>query len=269
MGNEGGMKEMAENSKNDAGKRRFLKRKVNTEEKLKISLRDIARAGLILAHFMVAFLGSSLLTQIVFFAIFGQGWSGDAIKSLASQIAADILTIMIVVYGGKKLFKTKTSRESLGLAGLVRWRDIGWALVGFAAYLVVAAVITNVLAEIAPWFNANESQNLGFSGLYGAGERLIGFAALAVAIPVLEEILFRGWMYEALREKFGFISTAFLVSLVFGVLHGQLNVGISVFVMSFVMCLIRERTKTIYGPIVLHMIKNAIAFYLVYVTMMV
>ena len=45
-----------------------------------------------------------------------------------------------------------------------------------------------------------------------------------------------------------------------------MNVGVTVFVMSVVMCLVREKwTQTIWSGIVIHMIKNGIAFFLLYV----
>ena len=56
-----------------------------------------------------------------------------------------------------------------------------------------------------------------------------------------------------------------LVSLMFGAAHGQWNVGITTFTMSVIMCLIREKlTDTIWAGIILHMLKNAIAFYFLF-----
>ena len=56
-----------------------------------------------------------------------------------------------------------------------------------------------------------------------------------------------------------------LVSVLFGLVHMQWNVGINVFAMSVVMCALREITGTIYAGILLHMLKNGVAFYLLYV----
>ena len=48
-------------------------------------------------------------------------------------------------------------------------------------------------------------------------------------------------------------------------MHGQWNVGVNVFAMSIVLCTLREITGTIYAGILLHMLKNTIAFVLVYI----
>ena len=56
-----------------------------------------------------------------------------------------------------------------------------------------------------------------------------------------------------------------LVSILFGVVHLQWNVGVNVFATSVVLCLMREVTGTVYAGILLHMLKNGIAFFLLYV----
>ena len=57
----------------------------------------------------------------------------------------------------------------------------------------------------------------------------------------------------------------FLTSILFAVLHGQLNVGITVFVLSVVLCGLREITGTIWSGMLLHILSNGIAFYILYI----
>jgi len=94
---------------------------------------------------------------------------------------------------------------------------------------------------------------------------LMAFVSIVVITPFVEEIIFRGIIYGQLR-KINIPLAIFLTSLLFGIVHFQLNVGITVFVMSVIMCLIREKiTKTIWSGIVIHMIKNGIAFAILYI----
>ena len=118
-----------------------------------------------------------------------------------------------------------------------------------------------------------EAQSVGFS-LYVTGvERMITFVVLVVIAPIFEEIIFRGWLYGKLRGLFsekmpeiaGIIVANFLVSLLFGIVHLQWNVGVNVFALSVVLCALREVTGTIYAGILTHMVKNGVAFYLLYV----
>jgi membrane protease YdiL (CAAX protease family) len=97
---------------------------------------------------------------------------------------------------------------------------------------------------------------------------LLMFVVMVVVAPVAEEVVFRGWMYGKLRErlsgKVGMAISMLVVSVAFGVLHGQWNVGVTVFVLSMVMCGIREMTGTIWGGVIVHMLKNALALYAIY-----
>jgi membrane protease YdiL (CAAX protease family) len=54
-------------------------------------------------------------------------------------------------------------------------------------------------------------------------------------------------------------------SVLFGLIHGQWNVGVDVFVLSMVACSLREVTGSIWAGILLHMLKNALAFYIIFV----
>ena len=99
-------------------------------------------------------------------------------------------------------------------------------------------------------------------------ERGVAFIALVVIAPIAEEIVFRGWLYGKLRVNIPKWVAILITSLVFGAIHMQWNVGITVFAMSVVNCILREITGTIYAGTLVHMINNGVAFYLVYVAMM-
>lgn len=180
---------------------------------------------------------------------------------------------------GKKLINGKvapraTGREELGLRGWPTWTDIGLSLAGVVTYLVLAAAVT-ALFTIFPWFQevADQTQDVGFSlGLSGI-DRVVAFVTLVVVAPIAEEIIFRGWLYGKLRSKFlhkmpdwaGMTLAILLTSVLFGAVHGQWNVAVNVFALSVVACGLREITGTVYAGILLHMIKNGLAFYLLYV----
>ncbi|MBO7664280.1 CPBP family intramembrane metalloprotease, partial [Candidatus Saccharibacteria bacterium] len=67
------------------------------------------------------------------------------------------------------------------------------------------------------------------------------------------------------RERLAIIVATLITSIAFGCMHGQWNVGVNVFALSVVLCVLREITGSIYSGILVHMLKNAIAFYLLYI----
>lgn len=208
----------------------------------------------IVGYPMFWILGEEALSQPVWMAIY--------------EALVYILAMALIILVPKK----NTNRTELGLRGLPTWTDIGLAPVGFIVYLLLASGLVAIFSFF-PWFDAEEAQEIGFS-IYAAGlDRAIAFFALVVIAPIAEEIIFRGWLYGKMRGKLNkkvsnqtsMLISIFLVSLLFGIVHLQWNVGVNVFAMSVVLCGLREITGTIYSGILLHMLKNGVAFYLVFV----
>lgn len=175
----------------------------------------------------------------------------------------------------KKLSKKTWWKEiahELGLKDLPTWSDIGLALVSYIAYLVLALILTSFF-NIFPWFNSNEAQNVGFGMFMSRQELILAFFSTVVITPIIEEMIFRGFLYGKLREVLAgkisnlasIIISIVLTSALFGLMHGQWNVGVDVFGLSVILCLLREITGTIHAGILLHILKNGIAFYLVFV----
>ena len=165
------------------------------------------------------------------------------------------------------VLKKKTTRDELGLRGLPTWLDLLLAPVGLVVVMIVAGILTTIMVAILPSVDWQQAQEVGFHGLYDFGEHLLAFICLVIIVPVCEEIVFRGWLYGKLRVRLPAAPAMLIVSLLFGIMHGQWNVGVTVFAMSLGMCAMRELTGTIWSGVILHMIKNGIAFYALFVLM--
>ncbi len=180
------------------------------------------------------------------------------------------LATFLIIYVPVKVFKKKKlSRKELGFDGLPTWTDILLAPASFIVYLVLATIITAIFSNFS-FFNMEQIQELGYSNITNGFDRIVAFFALCIVAPIAEEIIFRGWLYHKLRaiipgKNLSIILGTLLVSIVFGIMHGQWNVGVNVFAMSIVLCGLREVTGTIYAGILLHILKNTVAFTLVYI----
>ena len=214
----------------------------------------------------------------------------QAIFSLLSYAIAILIIFLVPPKIFKKLSRITTTE--LGLNGLPTWTDIGLSIVGLLVYLLLAAVFTSIFS-VFPWFDISESQDVGFGTILSPVDRIIVFLILCVIAPIAEEVVFRGFLYQKIKalffkknsseqrtrsqkKKLSFITkrellaisiATFITSLAFGIMHGQWNVGVNVFAMSIVLCFMREITGSIYAGIILHIIKNTIAFYLVYIAL--
>ena len=90
------------------------------------------------------------------------------------------------------------------------------------------------------------------------------FFTLVVLAPVAEELIFRGFMFDKIRARSGFLMTMLLVSLLFGLAHfigGGWVAVVVTFSLSLVMCLTREVSGSIYPAMIIHALNNGLAFW--------
>lgn len=137
-------------------------------------------------------------------------------------------------------------------------------LVAWVAYMATTIVAAS-LAGLVPGFDVEQPQEIGFHGINQPYEYILAFIALVVLPPLAEELLFRGYLFGRLREKFGFWLTTIVVSIAFGVVHLQWNVGVDTAVLSVFLCYLRERTGSIWASVSLHAIKNGLAYFLLFI----
>lgn len=156
-------------------------------------------------------------------------------------------------------------RELLGLTRLMTWRDIGFALAGALVYQAAAVMLILALQRLVPGFDAGQKQETGFSNTLSPVNAVLVFFVLVVLAPIAEELIFRGYLFGTLRRCVPLVAAAVITSALFGLVHGQWNVAVDVFVLSLVSCYLRVRTGALWSSFLLHMAKNAFAFYMLYV----
>jgi membrane protease YdiL (CAAX protease family) len=214
---------------------------------LQISQYIVQGALSIMVHFGFNYAGHETVIQTVFSAI---------IYMICLGITIGLPWIIL---------GEKTTRDECGLRGIFTWTDIGLGVGGFVVAMIAILLVTAVVAIICPWIDMEQAQDVGFENLAGFKDMMLAFVTLVVVAPLCEEIIFRGWLYGKLRARTWAMPAIILTSIMFGIAHGQWNVGITVGVMSVIMCLIREMTGTIWGGMIIHMLKNGLAYYLLFV----
>jgi membrane protease YdiL (CAAX protease family) len=147
-------------------------------------------------------------------------------------------------------------------------RDIGYALAGFAMYLPLLILVTLVIKLWAPQLDINQTQQIGFSNVSNTFQLCLVFLSLVVMPPFVEEVLVRGFLYSGLKSRLPKITAILLTSVIFAVAHLQIGSGTSLvwsaaldtFILSLILIYLREVTGSLWASIGLHMIKNMIAF---------
>lgn len=224
---------------------------------------------LIPAWVLVGFLVSVGLTRLVVSLLIAIGVPLDLVNEAVYGFVASVivytLTIAFVVGLPLLLKRSKVSLELIGLTRLPTWKDIGLAPAGFVIYFIASALSMVLVAQYIPGVDLNEVQDVGFKALSARYEYILAFLALVIVAPIAEEVLFRGYLYGKLRRAVPTWVAIVVTSALFGLVHGQWNIAIDVFILSLVLCSLREVTGSIVAGILLHMLKNGLAFYLLFI----
>lgn len=153
----------------------------------------------------------------------------------------------------------------LAIAGRDRVRllalrpPVSWARALGLAILVLAAVIAlgQVLEQL---LDPSGEQGLTPKGWDGsrAGAFAVNFVVIAGVGPIVEELMFRGLGYSLL-ERFGTGTAIAAVGVTFGLVHGLVDGLPILVVLGAGLAYLRSRTTSVYPPVLLHSVFNAIA----------
>jgi len=182
-----------------------------------------------------------------------------------------LLSLLIALGVPWWLWKVHTTRQEIGLMRLPSWMDLLLAPAAFIVYGLVSAILLWVVGQLLPGINWNQAQQVGFTSLHTRYEYLLAFVTLVVIAPLAEETLFRGYLFGKLKAKVPTWAAILVTSVIFGGLHLgitaplQWNVAFDTFALSLVLCSLRLVTGNIWAGILLHMLKNGIAYYVLFV----
>jgi membrane protease YdiL (CAAX protease family) len=161
--------------------------------------------------------------------------------------------------------KNRTTKEELGLGRWPRWLDILLAPAGFFVYILLSALFVFLAMQFLLFIDFDQIQDTGYSQLNQHFEFILAMVMLVFIAPVAEEVLFRGYLFGKLRAHVPVWLAILLTSLLFAVVHGAWNVGIDVFALSIVLCLLRVISGSLWPSILVHMMKNGLAFYILFI----
>lgn len=201
-------------------------------------------------------------------------WASEEVNTyLGTTVGATLYSL--VLYGVialvvvSPLLLSNRSLASLKKRLALRGGDWGkmfvWALLAWGLSMAVAFFVTLILYMInIPGLDLTQKQTVGFYDVRGLFEYALVFFVLVVLAPVVEELIFRGYLYTRLQEYVGFAASTLLTSATFAGLHLQPNVIINVFILSLFICWLREKFDSIWPGVIVHALKNGIAYVVIF-----
>jgi len=170
----------------------------------------------------------------------------------AGQAVAALLLIVLVRRQGLGL-------RDIGFCGRPGRKDIlyalgGWFVAFWLYYLVERAL---GLAGIRMFWN-----EAGFFGLDSAGRVVIVVIATLVVAPLAEEMIYRGYVLQALLARMRTPAAATLSALIFASIHIGIGPGLAVYIFlgALILAYLYVRFRNIYACVLMHLLNNVVAY---------
>lgn len=240
-----------------------------------VGMRPIFVVFFVLALFLVTQFAAVVFLSIV---LMGFGWDAQRIEdwftnAVLGQFSYMFIAQGLVVSSVFTYLRVRNIRFSAIGWTRPRWQHIGYALLGIVVYLAAYILMLMVAKILIPSLDLEQEQQTGFESASTTTELILTGISLVLLPPIVEEILFRGFLYTGLRKALSFWPAAVITSIVFGAGHLQFGSGapllwvaaLDTFALSMVLTFLREHTKSLWPAIIIHMLKNALAFSLLFI----
>jgi uncharacterized protein len=203
-----------------------------------------------------ALMGALFIGVIAVIAGAGAGADTPAVSISATFVQDGCLVASALLFAG---LAGRPLPQQFGLRPTRLLPAIGWMAAAFVSFYVVTAAWVAIAGA-----NPDDDQLTKQLGVDRSTVAMLAVALLvSVVAPVCEEFFFRGYFYGALRNWRGMWPAAIITGLVFGAIHaGSADIAflLPLGFFGFVLCLLRERTGSLYPCMALHCANNSLAF---------
>lgn len=176
-------------------------------------------------------------------------------------ILAEVIGVLYII----RKFRGRRVLKGLGVWGRNIAAKIKFGILYFYKYLYLFFLILiiwnsflNMFHDILGFDDSPSAQQIVFFSLIENKSLLVLLTILSFTIvPVVEEFFFRGLIYGSLRKYLSVNMSAFICAICFGLVHNSIRNFLPIMFLGFVLCIIREKTNSLYAPIAVHGLYNA------------
>ncbi len=200
-----------------------------------------------------------------------------AVLTTVAAVFGYSLGILIAVGGSLMVSRRRSiDKKQWGIERLPSWSDIGLGALSVLPYFVLASVVIWIGTDLLKLIDPDVGQQQSFTNLYLRIEYIVAFFTLVVLAPIAEEFLFRGFFQGKVAKYAGSVAAVLLVAIVFGLMHligfseegavvFQWGAAADTFALGIAAGVLRLITGSIWAGVILHAIKNGIAYYFLFI----
>lgn len=170
----------------------------------------------------------------------------DVLKENALVITAICAVVASVVLS--LFFHIDIKNGRIEKRGQIKAMDFIMAIVGGAG-VSIALNIVIALTNMA----GKDTTFVEVSDMITSNPLFVTIICAGILIPIVEEILFRGLIFNRIKCQYNFLAGLLISSLLFGIYHGNIVQGIYATLLGIFLGFAYHKTKSILIPIFIHM----------------
>jgi membrane protease YdiL (CAAX protease family) len=153
----------------------------------------------------------------------------------------------------------------------IHWRHLGFGafplkILGIGFGLLIAGYAVIIIHNAILYYFGLSPQGEQIFDVFSQLDAPIWFFITgAVIAPLVEEIFFRGFLFQGFRQKYGWMPAIFLSSAIFGAAHLDPVSLIPTFVLGCVLAYMYHRSNSVWPGIIFHAAINSFSLCAVYV----
>lgn len=231
------------------GKKEIILKGISAERPVSWGISDIVRTAVI-----VIFAGY-MLSAISALARFNADLN---LRMILGTFFIDITAGAAILYFTLVKYKEKLSSLGLGISDFYKNVFSGITAYIFTLPVLITALILSMLILNALGYKP-PSQPVFDMFFEEKRSSVILFLAIFVSVlgPVIEEIFFRGFLYSAVKKRFGILSGVLLSGALFSALHTNIIGFLPIMILGILMAFLYETTGSLIASISVHILHNS------------
>ncbi|MCI0607566.1 MAG: CPBP family intramembrane metalloprotease [Anaerolineae bacterium] len=145
----------------------------------------------------------------------------------------------------------------------IHWKHLGfgtfdWNTLGLGCGLLIASYVFIILHNLILMALGVDTQGEAIFRFFDTLESPVWFFFVgAVLAPIVEEIFFRGFLFQGFRQRYGWVNSMLLSSAIFAAAHLDLVALIPTFILGCLLAYMYHRSNSVWPGVILHFLVNA------------
>jgi membrane protease YdiL (CAAX protease family) len=145
----------------------------------------------------------------------------------------------------------------------IHWRHLGfgkfdWSTLGIGCGLLLVSYIVILFHNLLLLLLGIDTQGEQIIKMFAELDSPVWFLIVgAVFAPFVEEVFFRGFLFQGLRQRYGWIAALLISSAIFAAAHLDLVALFPTFILGGLLAYVYHRSNAVWPGIILHFLVNA------------